>query len=131
VRPTNPGIFRLGASSYAVVLNEDGTVNAPDNPAARGSLISLWATGMGRLTQPVEDGAIQSAASPLELPVRAVFSGSGNAEVLYAGAAPGMVAGVSQINLRVPTNIAGSSRVPLSLYVGSDSVIERAFVAVK
>ena len=53
------------------------------------------------------------------LPV-AVRIGSLTAEVLYAGAAPGLVAGVFQINVRIPDLVAAGS-VPLALTAGNAS----------
>jgi uncharacterized protein (TIGR03437 family) len=68
----------------------------------------LFCTGAGLFTQPFADGAIV----PLELsktvlPVAVWFDGQ-PAEVLYAGQAPGLVAGAFQVNARVPENIIGS-----------------------
>jgi uncharacterized protein (TIGR03437 family) len=51
---------------------------------------------------PGPDGQVATAAnSKPALGVSVYFSGN-NAEVLYAGSAPGIVAGVLQINVRVP-----------------------------
>jgi hypothetical protein len=46
-----PGIFTvdLTGAGQAVVLNQDGTLNSSTNPAARGSVLTLWVTGMGIL----------------------------------------------------------------------------------
>jgi len=40
------------------------------------------------------------------------------AEVTYAGAAPGLVAGVVQVNLRVPDAVSPSLAVPVTLTIG-------------
>ena len=45
----SPGIFRLqfGQSAQAAAINQDGTLNGPANPAARGSVVAVWGTGYG------------------------------------------------------------------------------------
>ena len=57
-----PGIFMgaqlpVGAQGYqAAVINQDGTVNGASNPAPRGSIISIYATGQGVLPGAPPDG---------------------------------------------------------------------------
>lgn len=100
-----PRIFPVG-NGYAV-LNQDGTLNSPSNPAIGGSVISLFGTGFGPFDQTPPDGGI--AGMPLPQLVNRVQAqlytssfGPLSAEVLYAGAAPGLVNGVVQINIRLP-----------------------------
>jgi hypothetical protein len=52
VAPSAPGIFTVDASGsgQAAVINQDGTVNGPLNPAAPGSIIAIYATGEGQTT---------------------------------------------------------------------------------
>src|SRR5262249_14957900 len=47
----------------AAVINQDGTVNGPTNAAARGSTISIFATGQGPIDGAPPDGAL--SASPM------------------------------------------------------------------
>jgi uncharacterized protein (TIGR03437 family) len=130
VRPTQPGIFRIGSTEQAVILNEDGTLNAPDNPAARGSLITFWITGFGQYEAAATDGVITSDLSRVRLPVAVTFQNQ-PAELLYAGSAPGMVAGVAQVNARVPMTAPASVRVPLSLTIGSDVSQNGAYLSLR
>jgi uncharacterized protein (TIGR03437 family) len=88
-------------NGQASVVNEDGTVNSPTNPAALGSLISLYATGLGQTTPPAVDGATATILAVPNLPV-SVLIGGFPAYVVYAGSAPGLVQGTFQINVRVP-----------------------------
>jgi uncharacterized protein (TIGR03437 family) len=46
VSNTAPGIFSL-PSGYGAAVNRDGTINSPQNPAAMGSIVSLYVTGLG------------------------------------------------------------------------------------
>jgi uncharacterized protein (TIGR03437 family) len=119
---TNPGIFTVdvGGSGQAKALNQDGTENGDgtifgtDVPAPRGSVISLYASGLGALTPAIPAGT-PAPASPLST-VSGVTATIGNqsATVMYAGAAPNLV-GIYQVNVQVPlTANLGSNRVILS-----------------
>ena len=113
---TSPAIFTLAGSGRGAgaILNQDLSLNSAARPAERGAIIILFATGEGATDPPGVDGKV--AAPPFAGPLAEirVFVGDVEAEVLYAGAAPGLVAGVLQVNVRVPT---GAS-------VGPDTLIE-------
>jgi uncharacterized protein (TIGR03437 family) len=99
-----PGIFTTAVYQYlpvAAALNEDGTVNSPSNRAAPGSIISIFATGFGALAPQPADGSLVSLPLP-ELQQNIDVFGPGFVQVLYAGPAPGQVAGVMQVNFRLP-----------------------------
>jgi uncharacterized protein (TIGR03437 family) len=113
-----PGIFTLNGTGTgeAAVVNQDYTLNGPSNPAARGSAIAIYATGIGA-TSPCIDGQIYQSGFPgATLPV-SVGVGSFGAQVLYSGQAPGLVSGVAQINVLIP-NDAPIGAVPLTISVG-------------
>jgi len=54
------------------------------------------------------------------LPVEAQIGGS-KTEVISATAAPGIVSGVIQVNIRVPNGIAAGDAVPIMLFIGRAS----------
>jgi len=122
VAKTMPGLFTLDQSGHGqgAILNQDGTINSRDNPAPHGSIVVLFGTGQG-LTDPdfPED---ELADDPLPEPVDPVIVtiGGKQAEILYAGAAPGL-AGVMQINMRLPRGIDPSNSVPVSVKIGTNS----------
>jgi uncharacterized protein (TIGR03437 family) len=98
-----PAVFTLDMSGVGqgAILNEDGAVNGPDNPAPEGSTIAVWATGAGLLDASVSDGQVtQAPYSKPRLPVKAQINGM-DQEVTYAGSAPGLVAGVLQVNIKI------------------------------
>ena len=102
---TAPGIFTVNGTGtgQAVVLNQDYTLNGPSNPAARGSDIAIYATGIG-VTGPCVDGQIYQSGFPTAtLPVFVGVGGIG-AQVLYSGQAPDLVSGVAQINAVIPSD---------------------------
>jgi uncharacterized protein (TIGR03437 family) len=120
VAPTSPAFFSLDQSGRGpgAFLNQDNSVNGPANPAARGSVVILYATGEGVTTPLPADGAILTA-EPLPHPVAplSVRIGAADAQVLYKGAAPGFVAGAMQLNVRVPDS-APPGAVGVILEVG-------------
>jgi uncharacterized protein (TIGR03437 family) len=114
-----PGIFQSGITNLAFVLNEDQSVNSPTNRAKRGSVITFWVTGLGAIRPSVPDGTVTPAnlISATVAPVKVSFFGW-PADVLYAGSAPGTVAGVVQINARVPDQM-GPFNYPVDLNLSS------------
>lgn len=112
---------------FPVVLNQDGTLNSAQNPAARDSIVILWATGAGNTNPPAATGEVLPLAPrPLALPLEVSASGVSRLEVLYAGAAPGFVAGLTQINVRLQPGIVTPDGIArLTALVGGtpDSVL--------
>jgi uncharacterized protein (TIGR03437 family) len=60
LRPAQPGVFNSGGAALA--LNQDNSVNSPQNPAAPGSIVTIFASGAGRLRSSAPDGSIPSEA---------------------------------------------------------------------
>lgn len=115
-----PGIFTLDLTgkNQGAILNQDYSVNSAANPAGVGSVVMIYCTGEGQTRPAGVDG--KPAAEPLPapvLPVRAWIGGK-EAEVRYAGAAPDLVAGVFQVNARIPSGIAAGDAVPVVIKVG-------------
>ncbi|HXI41833.1 MAG TPA: hypothetical protein VNH83_17745, partial [Bryobacteraceae bacterium] len=72
----------------------------------------------GQVKPRPSDGSITSAAVlPKPIGKVAVWIGGVQAEVQYAGAAPDLVAGVLQVNARIPIGIATGPDVPILLDV--------------
>ncbi|MBI1787162.1 MAG: hypothetical protein HYR60_06365 [Acidobacteria bacterium] len=120
VSESAPGIFTLDASGrgQGAMLNEDGSLNGPANPARKGSIVVWFATGEGQTNPAGINGKL--AAPPYPEPLLSVVAAINDigAEILYAGAAPGLVAGVMQVNLRVPDEAPSGNAVPVILKVG-------------
>jgi len=106
VQPTAPGIFTMDSSGTGAgaILNQDYRPNGLDNPAAKGSVIILFATGGGVTSPESTDGRIAVGIASQTQPIRLRIDGV-EAEILYAGSAPGLVSGVMQINAKVPQNV--------------------------
>jgi uncharacterized protein (TIGR03437 family) len=117
VSATAPGIFTQDSSGsgQAAVLNQDFSLNSPANPAAQGSVVVVYATGGGPTDPPETTGATTAGVAQVTASVSATIGGQ-QAQVLFAGQASGEVAGVMQVNLRVPKGVTGD--VPVVLTVG-------------
>ncbi len=118
----SPAIFVIDSSGQGAIRNQDGIVNSNLNAAARGSIISIYATGAGQTNPPGQDGLIIGSLpfpAPL-LPVHLQIGGQ-DATILYAGAAPGLPSGILQVNAQIPAGAAIGPQVPVVLIVGSQS----------
>ena len=115
VELVDPQLFRLqaGFSTQAVAMNEDGTVNGRSDPAAAGSAITLFGTGFGPDAVQGVTGTIAPMDTETALLNVGVQLNSLPANVLWAGAAPGMLAGIGN-DIVVP---AGTGRGPVSVQV--------------
>ena len=120
VQPVAPGLFTLtgtGRGQAAALNYDDGayTLNGPDNPVERGDILVLYATGIGPAA-PV-DGQVVTAPQPLEGVQVTVLIGGKQARVLYAGAAPGIVSGVVQLNVEVPHDAPKGASVEIRVEI--------------
>jgi len=104
--PANVGIFTVDRFR-AAALNQDGTLNAADNPAPAGSVVQFYATGQGMLDSPVATGLLSPAQSPFPAPLTpiTVQIGGKPAKILFSGLAPGTV-GMLQLNVQIPADTA-------------------------
>jgi uncharacterized protein (TIGR03437 family) len=105
-----PGLFAQNASGSGpgAVLNQDNSLNGPGHGAANGSVVQVFRTGEGLTTPQAATGAITTATLPppqvTPAPVQpvGVFINGQQVPWAYAGEAPGMVAGVMQLNVQIP-----------------------------
>ena len=115
-----PGVFTANSSGtgQGSIVNQDGTVNSPSNPAAIGSIVSVFATGEGQTNPTGIDGKVNSSPppQPTTQPVTATV-GNVSATVSYAGGTSGLVSGVLQVNIQLPQGVSGSA-VPIAIAIG-------------
>jgi len=109
------GIF-VNPDGTAKAVNQDGSLNSSSNPATAGSIVSIWATGVGGNSGPPADGQIPEAADDW-CRACSIDVGSVTETVTYAGAAPGLIDGVMQINFMIPTQ-SGVSPFPVVVQFG-------------
>jgi uncharacterized protein (TIGR03437 family) len=117
-----PGIFTTSdsGSGQAAVLNQDGTVNSASNAAPRGSVVSVYLTGAGALSPPLGDGLLGPLTAPFPVPVAGISATIGTlvATVTFAGQAPGLIAGATQVNVQVPENAPVGVAIPIGISAG-------------
>jgi uncharacterized protein (TIGR03437 family) len=137
-----PELLKPSASprpGQAAALNQDGSINSADNPAAAGSIVTLYATGAGAMNPPLQDGVVVTDTSSRPAVPLTVRIGGVTTDVLYAGPAPGLVAGVLQINARVPQTLVcwgipacnDQSATPVFLQMGQYFSSQAATIAVR
>jgi uncharacterized protein (TIGR03437 family) len=117
-----PGIFTVNdsGSGQAAILNQDSSVNSSTNPAARGSIVSVYMTGAGALSPLIADGSLGPLIPPFPMPMAGVSAtiGSVDAPVAFVGQAPGLIAGATQVNIQVPQNAPVGAAIPITIYAG-------------
>jgi uncharacterized protein (TIGR03437 family) len=97
----------------ANALNQDGTPNDANHPAAAGSTITLFVTGMGAATSLLAPGAIahSSTVAPLT-PIYSSWETVGpmaSAPTLAVSSVPGFVSAVFQVQVPIPSDIQNLS----------------------
>jgi uncharacterized protein (TIGR03437 family) len=125
VAPAAPGIFSADAtgSGGGAILNQDSSLNARLNPAARGSVVQIFLTGAGTTNPAATDGAIMGSAPPFPSVAQSVTVTIGGvtvsaSQVVYSGAAPGSVEGLTQIDAYVPQSVTPGPAVPIVVTIG-------------
>jgi uncharacterized protein (TIGR03437 family) len=133
VQAALPALFTANASGTGQVaaFNQDGSLNSAANPAARGSIVVLFATGEGQTAPAGVDGKLALDTYPKPVLSVKVSIGGADAGVVYAGAAPTLVAGVMQVNVRVPDSVTPGNAVPVVVTVGTFASRSGATLAVQ
>jgi uncharacterized protein (TIGR03437 family) len=134
VAATGPGLFTADFSGkgQGSILNEDGTTkNSPASPAAPGSVVILWGTGEGLTDPPGVDGRPAVDVLPKPLASVSVDIGGMPATVEYAGAAPGNIPGLLQINARISKDVQRGDQVPVHVKIGSATSQDGVTLAVR
>jgi uncharacterized protein (TIGR03437 family) len=117
----------------AVAVNQDGTLNSAANPAAKGSFVTLYMTGLGS-TEAYEVTGSVSGPDTTDVSsnfiVSATIAGQ-PAVTTYAGAAPGLIAGVNQVNIQLASNAATGIAQSVVVSVGTIASPATATIAVR
>jgi len=118
-----PGLFTSTASGKgqgAILNNSDYSVNSAANPVPIGAYVDIYLTGAGVTSPASVDGLLVTAPFP-QLPPNTVTVTMGGVpcpNVVYAGAAPYLISGLTQITVQVPPGVTTGSSVPLAVTIG-------------
>jgi uncharacterized protein (TIGR03437 family) len=122
VWPAVPALFTTDFSGQDQVaaLNQDLSINSNTNPAKAGAIVAVYMTGVGAMTPPIGDGQLGPLQPPFPAPVLGVSATVNNAgaPILFAGQAPGLIAGAVQVNVQIPEGTASGNAV-LVVYIGN------------
>jgi uncharacterized protein (TIGR03437 family) len=115
--PEAPEIFVM-AGSRGAVLNQDYSLNSTLNPAPIGSVITIFATGLGNTNPPLAAGQAGLAVAPFNVtssPVTVLINGQ-SVPALFSAVAPGFV-GLYQVNVLIPNDSLIGVSVPLQVQI--------------
>jgi uncharacterized protein (TIGR03437 family) len=138
VASATPGAFTFNSSGagQAVAANQDGSFNGPAgsgpfSPAPKGSYLTIYFTGGGQTVPAGSTGSVNSTTTLKQFQNVTVTVGGQTATVTFAGAAPGLVDGVCQLNIQLPANIATGDALPLVISAAGISSVSTATLAVQ
>jgi uncharacterized protein (TIGR03437 family) len=122
VASSAPGVFSVaGGAGQGAIINQSLIPNTPNTPAPKGSIVTIFVTGEGQTSPAGVTGGITGNATTVPLLPIAVNIGGTPATVVFKGELPGVVAGILQLNVTVPTGAASGSAVPVTVTVGSNT----------
>jgi len=133
-----PAIFTLqSGTGQAVAINLDGSFAAPKNsvagsaahPASAGDTIIIYATGLGPVTPPAQDGnnSIDELRKTVTTPK--VLVGGVPCKVLFSGLSPQFV-GVNQLNVTIAPGTPAGNAVPLQIQMDGVMSSDKVTIAV-
>jgi uncharacterized protein (TIGR03437 family) len=129
VADSAPGIFTAAntGSGQGAILLENFTVNSAANPVPKGRAAMVFLTVGGEAGV---DGMLAPGIAQHPAPVTATIGGQ-PAQVLYAGPSPGLVWGLTQVNVIVPDTAPAGGAVPLVITFGGRSTQSGVTMAVR
>jgi uncharacterized protein (TIGR03437 family) len=97
----------------------DPSLASGGQAAKPGQLITLYGTGFGDFMRPVPPGQLTTSADHITTPITVTIGGTtlSSTDVLYAGASPGSLGGLYQINVRVPASTPNGD-TPVTISIG-------------
>jgi uncharacterized protein (TIGR03437 family) len=125
-------------------VNQDGKFNTPENPAPRGSVITLYGTGQGPTNPVIPAGEAppggvlanttavpkQTAVECLQPNAMCVVMANKIAETQFSGLAPNFV-GLWQLNVKVPAeeDFLGGPQVEIKVVVNQVTTNDNVFIS--
>jgi uncharacterized protein (TIGR03437 family) len=130
IAPSAPGIFTVQSDGLgqAKAVNQDGSLNGATRPAPKGSIVTIYASGLGAVAPAVPAGMVPptGTVSPTVASVAASL-GATPARVLFAGLAPGWP-GYYQLNIEVPADARSG---PQQLVISTNNIASQSGVLIQ
>lgn len=126
---TAPGIFTQdgGGTHDGAITHLDYTLVNAASPAKKGETVSMYLTGLGALTTPVNDGYGATAVDFAKTQLQVLVDGI-PATIQYSGLSS--LPGLYQINFQIPSTLAFSGEVPVAILT-PDAFNDQATIAVQ
>jgi uncharacterized protein (TIGR03437 family) len=107
---SSPGVFTVDGTTGVIIHSSTNQLVTVSAPAARGEVVSIYATGLGPIFKPdaPPDGAPAPADPPISAPDVAVIIDGQRARMLRSILAPGLV-GVNQVDVEIPAGVSSGS----------------------
>jgi uncharacterized protein (TIGR03437 family) len=128
---SSPAIFTLNGmgTGTGAVLNQDGTINSPSNPAARGSIVTLFANSIIAWQPAMGDGLVLKTVQQSPFFANVTIAQL-NAPVLYTGNSPGSLTALWQLNVLVPQIPFTGAALQLKI-AGPNNLTQRVTIAIR
>lgn len=134
-----PGVFSIPPGvGHAIAINADGSLAAPagsitgiaTHPAKVGDVLVVYATGLGAVDSPIENGANSLDKLRNTIATPTVLVGGKSATVLFSGLTP-QFPGVNQLNITVPLGVPPGNAIPLQIQLGGVTTTDQVTIAVQ
>ena len=115
--PFAPGIFSMSSqgNGQGAILDASYHLVDSSNPAAAGSTVLIFCTGLGAVTNQPPTGSPAGDTPLSETAITpTVTIGGAPAQVTFSGLAPGY-AGLYQVNVQVPAGLAAANAAPVAI----------------
>lgn len=122
IAPAAPGVFATAGNGQGQgFIYSGGKLANSASPAKAGDTLVMYASGLGSLDSAVDDGAAPPPRLIQTVDPVTVKIGGITALTTYAGVAPGLAAGLYQVNAIVPAGVTPGDQVPVLLSVAGHS----------
>lgn len=136
VDSVSAALFTINGSGSGQVAatNQDGTVNSAANPAPRGSIITLYGTGVGVIPGAPADGEVVTTLVRTpdrpRVNINGRFLNDNETDIPFSGLA-GSAINLWQINVRIPDTVPPNNAVPIAVVYRDSTVQTRLTIAVR
>lgn len=121
--PSQPTFYSIGTAGAVLAINQDGTLNSAQNPAPRGTTVTIYGDGVGAVSYSIVtgEGAPGLPSSSYTGSYTYSIGASPPAPASFGGWSPGSV-GLAQWNLQIPSGTpSGVASVVVTDALGASS----------